>query len=65
MAITLHYCAHDDKSKRLVLRSRLGVFRHVLGAHTGENLAAHFITMIEELGVLHKVSYISCNFDVH
>lgn len=55
MAITLHYCARQQHSKRLVLRSRLGAFRHVLGAHTGENLAAHFISVIEELGVIHKV----------
>ena len=54
---------------RLVLRSRLGAFRRVLGRHTGRNLAEHFIAVLRELGILHKVRScwcpVHCGFDIY
>ena len=54
MAVTLHFCAKDQQ-RRLVIRSRLGAFRHVQGSHDGPTLASHFIEILEELGLSHKV----------
>lgn len=54
MAVTLHFCAKDQR-RRLVIRSRLGAFRNVRGSHDGPTLAAHFIEVLEELGLLYKV----------
>jgi hypothetical protein len=54
MAITAHYvlpaCGH------LIMQSRLVTFRHVVGSHTGKNLAGIFITVLRELHLLYKVS---------
>lgn len=58
MAITAHYCIKDENGN-LVVRSRLVAFRHVTGSHSGTNLAQHFMGVIQELGVLHKVLYTS------
>ncbi|KAI0730353.1 hypothetical protein C8Q72DRAFT_776173 [Fomitopsis betulina] len=54
MAITLHFCA-KDQWRHLVIRSCLGAFRNVWGSHDGPTLAAHFIEVLEELGLLYKV----------
>ena len=53
MAVTLHYCAEDGND--LVVRSRLGAFRHIIDRHTGKSLAEHFVIILKELGILHKV----------
>ncbi|KAJ3002031.1 hypothetical protein NUW54_g6071 [Trametes sanguinea] len=58
MAVTLHYCA-KDRHNHLVLRTRLGAFRHVPGRHTGENLARQFVGILEELGILGKIGVIT------
>ncbi|KAL7282477.1 hypothetical protein ACG7TL_003948 [Trametes sanguinea] len=58
MAVTLHYCA-KDRNNQLVLRTRLGAFRHIPGRHTGENLARHFVGILEELGILGKIGVIT------
>lgn len=60
MAVTLHFCAKDQQ-RRLVIRSRLGAFRHVRGSHDGPNLAAHFLEVLEELGILYKVCHFLSN----
>ncbi|OBZ72686.1 putative AC transposase [Grifola frondosa] len=60
MAVTLHYCAKDTQA-RLALRARLGAFRYVRGSHTGANLAAHFLEVVEELGIIHKIGMITLN----
>lgn len=60
MAITAHFCSYD-KHGNLLVRNRLVAFRHISGAHSGTNLAEHFITILKELGILHKVK---C-FDPH
>ncbi|PIL28171.1 hypothetical protein GSI_09708 [Ganoderma sinense ZZ0214-1] len=57
-AITLHYVA-EDGDHNIVLRSRLGAFRHILERHTGENLAEQFIAIVEELGILDKIGCIT------
>ena len=54
MAITGHYCA-IDKYGNLQIRHRLLAFRHISGTHLGVNLAKHFISIIKELGITHKV----------
>ena len=56
MAVTVHFCSKTDDQK-LELHSRLGAFRHIPGRHTGANMAMQFLTILEELGVLHKVSF--------
>lgn len=56
MAVTLHFCAKDQR-QRLVIRSHLGAFRHVRGSHDGPTLASHFIEVLDELGLLHKVCF--------
>ena len=60
MAVTVHFCSKTDDQK-LELRSRLGAFRHIPGRHTGANMAMQFLTILEELGVLHKVSFIAAS----
>ncbi len=50
LAITIHFCRHDGEG-RLVLRTRLGAFRHIPGRHTGANLASHFLDVLDELEV--------------
>ncbi len=55
LAVTLHYCTEDGTTHEVDVRSRLGAFRHVLGSHSGKNLAIHFITVLKELGILHRV----------
>ena len=57
MAVMLHFCV-KDQHRRLVIRSRLGAFRHVRGSHDGPTLASHFIEVLDELGLLHKVCYL-------
>ncbi|KAI1782154.1 hypothetical protein LXA43DRAFT_526027, partial [Ganoderma leucocontextum] len=58
MAVTVHFCAKNDAQK-LELRSRLGAFRYVPGRHTGANMAAQFLAILEELGILNKVGCIT------
>ncbi|KAI1783161.1 hypothetical protein LXA43DRAFT_1067898 [Ganoderma leucocontextum] len=58
MAVTIHFCA-KNAAQKLELRSRLRAFRYVPGRHTGANMAAQFITILEELGILHKVGCIT------
>ncbi|KAJ2985876.1 hypothetical protein NUW54_g9999 [Trametes sanguinea] len=58
MAVTLHYCA-KDQTNQLVLQTWLGAFRHIKGSHTGPNLARHFVGILEELGILHKIGVIT------
>ncbi|KAI9059000.1 hypothetical protein FKP32DRAFT_1606311 [Trametes sanguinea] len=58
MAVTLHFCAEDENDD-LVIRTRLGAFQHVVGRHTGKNLARHFVEILEELGTLHKIDVIT------
>lgn len=55
LAITMHFAAEDLNEKKLVLRTRLGAFRHIPGSHTGKNMAAHFLRVLEELDVLNRV----------
>lgn len=55
LAITVHFAAEDLNEKKLVLRTRLGAFRHIPGSHTGKNMAAHFLRVLEELDVLNRV----------
>ena len=54
MAVTVHFCSKSP-TQALELRSRLGAFRYVPGRHTGANMAAQFVTILEELGILDKV----------
>lgn len=54
MAVTAHWLRLNKRGK-LVMRTRLVAFRHVVGSHSGENLAGVFVTILRELGVTHKV----------
>jgi hypothetical protein len=55
MAVTAHYVL--PVCGRLIMRSRLVAFQHVVGSHTGENIAGIFITILRELRLLRKVSF--------
>jgi hypothetical protein len=63
MAVTAHYCVYDE-SGNLVVRSHLIAFRHVVGSHSGANLAFHFMTILRELNILHRVRPISIILDL-
>lgn len=54
MAVTVHYCTKDSQ-RHLAIRARLGALRYIAGEHSGANLARHFIAILDELGILHKV----------
>lgn len=54
MAVTVHYYIRDE-NRRLMRRNGLIAFRFVPGSHSGENLASHFIGIVEEMGALNKV----------
>jgi len=54
MAVTAHYCVLN-KHGHLVMRSHLAAFHHVSGAHSGENLAKHFLKILEDIGALQRV----------
>jgi hypothetical protein len=56
MAVTAHYCARAPDG-RLVLKSQLVAFRHVQGSHSGVNLARTFVSVVKEIGCLHRVSF--------
>ncbi|OJT08209.1 hypothetical protein TRAPUB_881 [Trametes pubescens] len=58
LAITIHFCRHDGEGC-LVLRTRLGAFRHIPGCHTGANLASHFLDVLDELEVTTRVGCIA------
>lgn len=55
MAVTAHYCSEDAQG-HLILHSHLVAFRHVSGSHTGENLARHFVEILEDVGATQRVS---------
>jgi hypothetical protein len=54
MAITGHYLIIDEHGN-LVIQSRLLAFRHVSGTHSRAHLAEHFMGVLKELGIVHKV----------
>jgi hypothetical protein len=54
MAVTAHYCALDARN-HLAVESRLVAFRHVEGAHDGENLSNVFIRILEEIHAINRV----------
>lgn len=64
MAVTLHYCAEHGETKELEIHSRLGAFCHVLGAHTGKNLALQFFAIVKDLGIMDHVSTVLIPFHV-
>jgi len=59
MAITAHYMTRHLKNGSLILRSKLIAFRHMEGSHSGGNIADNFLKVIDELGIAHKVSWLS------
>jgi hypothetical protein len=58
LAVTGHYLVRDQVTRKLIWRSGLLAFRYIEGSHSGINLAQNFIKIVEELGVLHKVTSI-------
>jgi hypothetical protein len=59
MAVTAHFCAFNVQ-KHLVVESHLIAFRHVEGAHDGENLSNTFIRILEEIRAINRVSNLTC-----
>jgi hypothetical protein len=55
MAITAHYMAKMPNTGTLVLKSQLIAFRRLQGSHTGENIGKVFVSVVKEIGCLHKV----------
>lgn len=63
MAVTAHYCQKDENG-RLELRHRLIAFRHIKGAHTGSRLGKEMVKILQEVGILGRVSlFRSMRFD--
>ena len=58
MAATAHFCVRDPDTHLIALRSELAAFRHVPGSHDGPSLGSHFVRIVKELEVLHKVGAI-------
>jgi hypothetical protein len=56
MAITGHFSSKDEHGN-LVICNRLLAFRHVSGTHSGAHLAEHFMAILKELGIVHKVHF--------
>lgn len=54
MAITAHFIAISD-ANIMSLETRLVAFRGIKGAHTGENLAEEFFTVLNEIKCVNKV----------
>lgn len=58
MAVTAHYMLKIDDD--LVMKSRLIAFRHITGSHTGMALGKEMVKILDELGIMNRVS--SCSF---
>lgn len=54
MVITAHFCSYD-KHGNLLICNCLVAFQHISEAHSEIDLAEHFITILKELGIMHKV----------
>ncbi|KAF5325875.1 hypothetical protein D9611_000971 [Ephemerocybe angulata] len=60
MAVTAHYIVRDpDDGGRLKMRCGLIAFRHISGQHTGVNLAKEFFSILQGLGISHKIGIIT------
>jgi hypothetical protein len=58
MAVTLHWIARSHEGE-LELLTALGGFRWVRDKHSGENIAARFVDILEELDILDKIGGIT------
>ena len=56
MAVTTHYASHIEK--HLFVCLELIAFRY-LDSHSGANIGQEFVQTLDEIGCLHKVSFIS------
>lgn len=54
LALTAHYMVMDGR--RLVMRSRLVMFRHCPETHSGDNMGTYVFAFWKECEILHKVS---------
>lgn len=55
LSLPTHFMMRNEKGQ-LEYHSHLITFRHVLGSHSGENLAREFFKIIDEYGIIsHKV----------
>jgi hypothetical protein len=59
MAVTAHY-VHETPAK-LQLRCRLIAFRHIPGSHEGIIIGQHFVNILIELKIDHKVGQITAD----
>ncbi|KAL1738946.1 ribonuclease H-like domain-containing protein, partial [Schizophyllum fasciatum] len=58
LAVTAHYI-HTTPAGQDVLKARLVAFHHLEGSHTGENMGRAFISIVEKLGCMAKISSIT------
>jgi hypothetical protein len=56
MAITAHWIAKEDWTNVLVLKAALIAFQHTPGSHSGENLGASILGLLDRVNVTDKVS---------
>lgn len=58
MAVTAHWISRTPEGG-LEMRSTLAGFRWVKDKHSGDNIAAHFMEILGELGITHKIGGIT------
>lgn len=58
MSVTLHWISRTQDA-RLELKTALGGFRWVKDKHSGENISARLIEVLDELGILNKIGGIT------
>lgn len=59
MAVTAHY-VHEGSS-HLKLRIRLIAFRHIPGSHEGAAIGRHFVEILTDLKIQHKIGQITAD----
>ena len=57
MAVTAHYASRTGK--HLYVRSDLVAFRYIDGSHSGANIGKEFVCILEEIGCLQKVGFVT------
>jgi hypothetical protein len=56
MAITAHWITKEDWTNVLVLKAALIAFQHTPGTHSGDNLGASIVGLLDRANVTKKVS---------
>ncbi|KAJ2927910.1 hypothetical protein H1R20_g9190, partial [Candolleomyces eurysporus] len=58
MAVTAHWCANDVRGNASYF-SGLIAFHHTPGSHSGEQLCSHFLKIVDDYGIAHRIGLIT------